>query len=136
MYLTDAPCFAAGARTLVQRGEGSVENAVAGERVVDLVSGERVLKPVKMDRLAPARFRRASATETVLPVLIGANAFGDAMPHRKLVNNDTTDCSIRLRQIEPKVQDAETPSARRQEIKVREDKNRFVESQIEALATR
>ena len=80
-----AVCYARGTMIATPDGEKPVESLRAGKRVIILVDGEPVARPVKW--LGRRRIELAShpRPETVAPIRIQHDAFADGIPHRDLV---------------------------------------------------
>jgi hypothetical protein len=80
-----AICYARGTMIRTPDGEMPVERLRAGTRVMTLVDGEPVARPVKW--LGHRRIGLASHTrpETVAPIRILRDAVADGVPHRDLV---------------------------------------------------
>ena len=80
-----AVCYARGTMIATPDGEKPVESLRAGKRVIILVDGEPVARPVKW--LGRRRIELAShpRPETVAPIRIQHDAFADGIPHRDLL---------------------------------------------------
>ena len=80
-----AVCYARGTMIATPDGEKPVKSLRAGKRVIILVDGEPVARPVKW--LGRRRIELAShpRPETVAPIRIQHDAFADGIPHRDLL---------------------------------------------------
>ena len=78
----NAPCFAAGTRILTPRGEIAVEQMQEGDQVI-LADGTRA--PVVWIGYRSINIARHPNPESVLPVLIMADAIFDGVPRRDLL---------------------------------------------------
>ena len=78
-------CFAAGTRIAAEAGEVAVEDLRAGDLVVTLEAGSRVLRPVRWVGRRRLRLRDHRNGALAAPVRIRAGAFADGVPYRDLM---------------------------------------------------
>jgi hypothetical protein len=80
-----AVCFAAGTRIAAEHGDVAVEDLRAGDRVVTLEAGSRVLQTVRWIGRRRLDLRSHPNSALVAPVRIRGGAFTDGVPNRDLV---------------------------------------------------
>jgi hypothetical protein len=85
LFLSDAPCYAAGTRILTATGERTVECLMQGDIVLTLADGELVAQPVKWIGQRRIDLTAHPRPETVAPIRIRRGAFADNMPHNDLL---------------------------------------------------
>jgi hypothetical protein len=80
IFLTDAPCFAAGTRILTPRGESPVEHIAVGDTVSAVSGVSRSVAWIGTGKVLATRGTRNAAT----PVIVRKGALADNIPHRDL----------------------------------------------------
>ena len=78
-------CFAAGTHILTATGERAIESLLQGDIVLTLSDGELKARPVKWVGHRRIDLTRHPRPETMAPIRIERDAFGDNMPHTDLL---------------------------------------------------
>jgi antigen 43 len=85
IFLSDVPCYVAGTRILTAHGEIEVERLTKGDKVITLVDGKHVEQPVTWLGARRLNLKTHPRPNTVMPIRITRDAFGDDLPCRDLL---------------------------------------------------
>jgi hypothetical protein len=85
VFLTDAPCYAAGTAILTPDGEVAVETIQPGDTVTTSVAGHLVARTVIWAGVREIELSHHPDPEQVAPIRFRAGALGDGLPRRDLL---------------------------------------------------